>query len=89
MKHLRHLAACLGLLLALPLAGCYSSSLTSAERGALIGAGVGSAAGAIIDDEQPGRGAVVGAAVGALGGYVIGDDHDHRGYDECDPRYPY
>jgi hypothetical protein len=70
--------------LALGSSGC--GSFRAAERGALIGAGIGLFTGALLDEHEPARGAVIGAAAGALGGYVIGrevedhDGHHGRGY---------
>ena len=46
--------------------------MSDVTKGALIGAGVGAASGAVIDGKKPVRGAVLGGAVGAAGGAVTG-----------------
>lgn len=45
-------------------------------KGAIIGAGLGAAAGAIIHGRDPVAGGIVGAVVGGAGGYVIGNNED-------------
>lgn len=54
---------------------------SKAAKGAVIGAGTGAAAGAIISKKK-GKGAIIGGVVGAAGGYIIG-----RGKDKKDGRY--
>ncbi len=54
--------------------GCASD----AQTGALIGSGVGAAAGAGIDHRNRGRGALIGAGVGAIGGYIVGNEMDKQ-----------
>jgi outer membrane protein OmpA-like peptidoglycan-associated protein len=70
-----------GLLLALLafVGGC-SQPLTTREKGALVGGGIGAATGAIIGAAvgNPGAGAAIGGAVGALGGGVVGDQLQKR-----------
>ncbi len=63
------LASCLGVT-----GGCASD----AQTGALIGSGVGAAAGAGIDHRNRGRGALIGAGVGAIGGYIFGNEMDKQ-----------
>lgn len=54
---------------------------SKAAKGAVIGAGTGAAAGAIISKKK-GKGAIVGGIIGATGGYIIG-----RSKDKKDGRY--
>jgi hypothetical protein len=54
---------------------------SKAAKGAVIGAGSGAAAGAIITKKK-GKGAIIGGIIGATGGYIIG-----RGKDKKDGRY--
>ncbi len=54
----------------------FSGCQSSAGTGALVGAGVGGAAGALIDRGNPWRGALIGAAVGSIVGYAIGNEID-------------
>jgi len=82
--------ACVGLVgTTALLAGCR----TNAQGGALVGAGLGSAVGAIIghnDNGHRGAGALIGAGVGALAGYAVGNemDKEQRGTHYAgDPRY--
>jgi len=56
---------------ALFLTGC-----NSAQTGALLGAALGSAAGAGIDHRDRGRGALIGAGIGAVAGYAVGNEVD-------------
>jgi len=58
-------------------AGC---ALNKAEKGALIGAGAGGAAGAVIGNATGStvRGAIIGAAVGGIAGAVIGHQMDKQ-----------
>ena len=55
-------------------AGC-SEPLTTREKGALIGGGVGAGTGAIVGNAvgHPAAGALIGAGVGVVSGAVIGD----------------
>lgn len=50
---------------------------SSAAKGAVIGAGAGAVAGAVIDKKH-GQGAVIGAVVGAGAGYIIGRQKDKK-----------
>jgi hypothetical protein len=54
---------------------------SKAAKGAVIGAGSGAAAGAILTKKK-GKGAIIGGIIGATGGYIIG-----RGKDKKDGRY--
>src|SRR5690348_3909979 len=58
-------------------AGC---AMNQAEKGAIIGAGAGGAAGAVIGHATGStvRGAIVGAAVGGVAGAVIGHQMDQQ-----------
>lgn len=57
--------------------GC---ALNKAQKGAIIGAGAGGAAGAVIGHATGStvRGAIIGAAVGGVAGAVIGNQMDHQ-----------
>lgn len=72
------LIAAAGLATLVGLGACTSSGNT--ERGALTGALLGGAAGAIIGNNtgsgDAGTGAAIGAAVGAAGGAVVGHEQD-------------
>ena len=63
---------------ALVLGGC--SSLSSTEKGAIIGAGAGGAIGGVIGKQtgSTARGAIIGAAVGGVVGAVIGRQMDKQ-----------
>lgn len=52
------------------IAGCESD----AQTGALIGTGVGAAAGQVIGHDT--KSTVIGAGIGAAGGYIIGNESD-------------
>ena len=57
--------------------GGYPQRQVSARaKGAIIGAGLGAAAGAIIHRRDPVAGGIVGAVVGGAGGYMIGNNED-------------
>lgn len=71
-RHWKVLAAAM----LLAIAGLTGGCATKAQSGALIGSGVGAAAGAGIDHRNRGRGALIGAGIGALGGYIIGNEAD-------------
>ncbi len=66
---------------------------TNAQSGSLIGAGLGSAVGAVIghnDDGHRGAGALIGAGVGAVAGYAVGNEMDKEQQGSRyagDPRY--
>jgi outer membrane protein OmpA-like peptidoglycan-associated protein len=64
--------------LVLPLSGC--AQLSRTEQGAVIGAGAGAAAGAVIGRQvgSTARGAIIGAAVGGAAGAVIGQRMDRQ-----------
>src|SRR3989304_2549289 len=66
-------------LLALGVSAC--ASLGKKEEGALIGAGVGGAVGAVIGNQtgSTARGAIIGAAVGGIAGGIIGHQMDQQG----------
>ena len=60
-------------------AGCFCIGCENkAQSGALIGAGGGALAGAIIGHQSghAGAGALIGGAVGAGGGYIVGNEMD-------------
>ncbi|RYZ23831.1 MAG: hypothetical protein EOP49_46025 [Sphingobacteriales bacterium] len=50
--------------------------VSSRAKGAIIGGGLGAAAGAIIHRRDPVGGGIVGAVLGAGAGYVIGNSED-------------
>lgn len=56
--------------------GCCTSS--HADRGALVGSGMGALTGAVLAGGHPLEGALVGGLVGAAAGTVIGDAEDAR-----------
>jgi len=62
------------LVLMVALSAC-SQPLSTREKGALTGGGLGAASGAIIGSTigSPGAGAAIGGAMGALGGGLVGD----------------
>ncbi len=61
----------LGLFLLIVLSNCTTTRENATYQGAGLGAAVGAAAGALLDDDNPWRGAVIGAAAGAvLGGGI-------------------
>jgi outer membrane lipoprotein SlyB len=60
---------CLGLVL---VTGCESR----AQNGALIGTGVGAAAGQVIGRDT--KSTVIGGAIGAGAGYIIGNETDKK-----------
>src|ERR687883_675677 len=61
------------------LAGC-SQPLSTREKGALAGGGIGAATGAIIGSAvgSPGAGAAIGGALGGVGGGLLGDQLQQR-----------
>ena len=61
------------------LASC-SQPLSTREKGALVGGGLGAATGAIIGAAtgNPGAGAAIGGALGAVGGGLVGDQLQKR-----------
>jgi len=65
-------------LLALGLSAC--ASMSQKGKGAIIGAGVGGAVGAVVGNNtgSTARGAIIGAAVGGLAGTVIGNQMDQQ-----------
>jgi outer membrane protein OmpA-like peptidoglycan-associated protein len=73
----RSLAGVLILAALVPLADC---AMNKTEKGAIIGAGVGGAAGAVIGKATGStvRGAIIGAAVGGVAGAVIGHQMDKQ-----------
>jgi uncharacterized protein YcfJ len=48
-------------------------SCTPTQRGVVIGAGTGAAAGAVLDHHHRGRGAVIGAVAGGVIGGLVGN----------------
>ena len=55
------------------------NNMSSAEKGATVGALGGAAAGAIIAGEgDDAEGALIGAGIGAAGGYILGNERDKR-----------
>ncbi len=54
----------------------FMTGCNSAQSGALLGAALGSAAGAGIDHRDRGRGALIGAGIGAIAGYAVGNEVD-------------
>lgn len=58
--------------------GC-SQPLSTREKGALVGAGIGAGTGAILGG---GKGAAIGGAAGALGGAIVGDQMQRRENDQ-------
>jgi hypothetical protein len=50
---------------------------SKAAKGAVIGAGTGAIAGAVISKNK-GKGAIIGGVVGAAGGYIIGRSKDKK-----------
>jgi len=50
---------------------------SKAAKGAVIGAGTGAAAGAIISKKK-GKGAIIGGIIGGAGGYIIGRNKDKK-----------
>lgn len=65
------------LLLALLAEACAGGPLTTREKGALVGGGIGAGAGALI---HGGTGAAIGGALGALSGGLIGDQLQGQEY---------
>ena len=61
-------------MLFISVAGC-SQPLTTREKGALVGAGIGAGTGALLGK---GKGAAIGGAAGALGGAIVGDQMQRR-----------
>jgi uncharacterized protein YcfJ len=78
--NLRGLIAGVSTLAVLTVTGC-SEPLTTREKGALLGGGLGAGTGALIGG---GKGAAIGGAAGALGGAIVGDQMQRR---ENDPYY--
>jgi outer membrane protein OmpA-like peptidoglycan-associated protein len=60
-------------------AGC-AQPLSTREKGALVGGGLGAATGAIIGSAvgSPGAGAAIGGALGGVGGGLVGDQLQQR-----------
>ena len=56
--------------------GGYPGQTSARAKGAIIGGGLGAAAGAIISRRDPVAGGIVGAVLGAGAGYVIGNNED-------------
>lgn len=55
------------------------AGMSSTERGTLVGAGVGAAAGSVISGGSP-IGIIGGAAAGGIIGHEIGENRDDRYY---------
>lgn len=64
------MALLLGVILAMSVSGCASRS---GYQGAAVGAGVGGAAGALLDEGNRWRGGVIGGALGAVLGGSLGE----------------
>lgn len=64
---------------AVALSGC-SRPLTTTEQGAIFGAGVGGAVGAVVGSrsDHTARGAIIGAAIGGAAGAIIGAQMDRQ-----------
>jgi hypothetical protein len=56
--------------------GAYPGQTSARAKGAIIGGGLGAAAGAIISRRDPVAGGIIGAVLGAGAGYVIGNNED-------------
>jgi hypothetical protein len=56
--------------------GTAGRSVSGRATGAIIGGGLGAAAGAIIHKRDPLAGGIVGAVLGAGAGYMIGNNED-------------
>ena len=72
-----------GILLSVTLICCAGGPLTTRESGALVGTGLGAAAGGIIGSSvhHPGAGAAIGGGLGLVTGALIGDQlqrHEYR-----------
>jgi len=71
-----------GILLGAILMGCAGGPLTTRESGALVGTGLGAAAGGIGSSvHHPGAGAAIGGGLGLVTGALIGDQlqrHEYR-----------
>ncbi len=68
----RMIGLVMGLLFLVMLSNCTTTQGNATYQGAGLGAAVGAATGAILDDHNPWRGAVIGAAAGAvLGGGLV------------------
>jgi len=50
--------------------------VSARAKGAIIGAGLGAAAGAVIHRRDPVAGGIVGAVIGGGAGYVVGNNED-------------
>ncbi|MBM82281.1 MAG: hypothetical protein CMJ78_17075 [Planctomycetaceae bacterium] len=75
MSHIKWIAVS-GFLVAVVSTGCQTN--TRKENGALIGSGLGAAAGAIIGNQvgERDKGALIGGAIGAVTGGIAGDAAD-------------
>lgn len=76
MKQTRTIPAMLATIVLVSGAAFSTGCDSDAKTGALIGSGVGAAAGAAIDSKNRGRGALIGAGVGGAGGYIVGNERD-------------
>lgn len=78
MRYAIRSAAAVAALAAVGLTGC--AGLSGTERGAIVGAGVGAAAGGVIGNQtgSTARGAILGAAVGGAVGAIIGRQMDKQ-----------
>jgi hypothetical protein len=86
---MKRLAAVAVLVAGLATASCQGGpALTAKEKGGLAGAGVGTAAGAVIGGAagHPGAGAAIGGLGGAAGGYIFGDRVFKDDPSRVDPR---
>ena len=72
----------------LSLSAC-TQPMSNREGGALLGGGLGAAAGAAIGSMTgaPGAGALIGGAAGAIGGAFVGDERDRHNREMYNCRY--
>jgi uncharacterized protein YcfJ len=81
----RLIAATLALATALAPLSC-----TPTQEGALLGAGTGAAAGALIDHHHRGRGAAIGAVAGGIIGGLVGYSYEFSKFcPACGRRFHY
>src|SRR6185503_7015068 len=84
MRHELNLKSAATVVAALMLVGTWGcASMNNTTKGAVIGAGAGGAAGAVIGNQTGStvRGAIIGAVVGGAAGAIIGNSMDKRAMD--------